>query len=308
MFDETIHGPDVDPELIYFDFLEVHASDPDRALVLLHALLLDESSCRARVAYYKRLETERPEESTDTIDAWEPWIAALLSDGPAGAVRAGRLTLGRIDALTRAPAALAEAHRRLVAFDPAAVPSHRAMPPTGFSYLVRADQWHVLEAKLPPFLRAILILIGRDEALAADWMEFLRRRLKSAPLKARQSFGGYLYASAPEFFAEHGCPLNAEELPDWNRSSVVEFGVLLARLERLTQPDRARKFASWVRQSVQDRLLAGRGSPSLDLLGGIEPSPAFSPPDREVFPVFCHQLGEEIRDEVDDARYELELV
>ncbi len=124
----------LDLNLVFLDFADEYEHQPRQAVHALQALLLDEDVCRARIAFLKRLATTKPQDRPSRgvhiqafimasdhdegrdrkVSDFSAELRAILELGTFR-LEQGRLSVDRLDALTRDPDALWQAHRELMA-------------------------------------------------------------------------------------------------------------------------------------------------------------------------------------------------
>jgi hypothetical protein len=127
--------PDLD--LMLFDFAQEYQAAPQQALARMQLLLLDEEACSGRIAYLEALAEKAPTEAANRgVADFEPEITLLCETGLYRAHQDGSLRPERLALLTRSPAALRAAHRRLVALSEEPPSGAASLEPQGLAPLL----------------------------------------------------------------------------------------------------------------------------------------------------------------------------
>lgn len=262
----------VDLDLMFQSFAEAYRENPEVALRLLQALLLDERACLARIELLKRVrgrvEAGLPDLRGTRGEAdFATEIRAIVETGTARAVHEGKLAIGRLDALTRDPDALWKAHLALV--------GHDNGPPTGFTALARQANWQELAESFRPYAPILLEEAGLDVECCDELVDFVAEQARS--LGEGQSFREALRHWIKDFVKARQRPGQATSVPeteeDWMR--IVGIGAVIQTLE-----DQRRKQAGvlWARGFCERCIDARPSSPQdilrVDLPHGLERSPA----------------------------------
>lgn len=281
---------ELDLKLVFLDFRSEYEHQPRQAVHALQALLLDENACRARIAFLERLARrktiDRPDLEVQTgsatlhrdhgegrmTDDFSAEIRAILEVGTFRALEQARLSVDRLDALSRNRDALWQAHQELMAdpelesaewdraLDEEPMPGAkqdfekvepaRMGEPTGFTRLAERGDWHGLASRLRPYLPEVLRTVGLDESLHDRLLDFIvekSRVLASRKRRFRELMPGWL-----EEFAVHAGlrslphPLRQE---DWE--GIIDRAVMRLVLddESEGEPEWARRFRETARRS-----------------------------------------------------------
>ncbi len=280
----------LDLNLVLLDFRSEYEHQPRQAVHALQTLLLDENACRARIAFLERLAATKPQDQSDldrvagkAISSrhraegrdrgdWTAEIRSILEIGTLRALEQGRLSVERLDALSRDPDALWRAHQELMVdlerevedrdpvLDAEPMPEakqgfEKAVParvgePIGFTRLAERGDWHGLASRLRPYLPEVLRTVGLDESLHDRLLDFIvekSRVLASRKRRFRELMPGWL-----EEFAVHAGlrslphPLRQE---DWE--GIIDRAVMRLVLddESEGEPEWARRFRETARRS-----------------------------------------------------------
>jgi hypothetical protein len=275
-------------DLVLLDFRGEYEQQPRQAIHALQALLLDESACRARVAFLERvarigLQTRpdcdatgdtatlvRDREPGQDPDDFAAEIRAILELGTFRALEQGQLSVDRLDALSRSPDALWRAHRELTADQDVETPRPaRGVEPTGFTRLAERGDWPELASRLRPYLPEVLRTVGLDETLGDRLLIFLLEKAQTLAARGRR-----FRELMPEWLAEFAVQAGVGSLPrplepdDWK--AIIDRAVVRIVLDREPEGESewARQFRRTARQS--------RAASWQDLLR--VPSPEAAPP------------------------------
>jgi hypothetical protein len=207
------------PAFAFTDFAVLARHDQERAVFLLQALLLDEKACPLRIAWLRQAVRHARRRFPDLPCRGRPAflvkvLAAVDSPGLIAAWRAGRVDFTELEALTRAPRALYEAHCTLLGLDPASWPdgeddlvtaldelietipvgSEAASPvswptrgETAMSGLLSREEYERFRERLQhyPLLAELLAAVEMDPALDRQLLRFILDRCRQ-----RQPGGG----------------------------------------------------------------------------------------------------------------------
>ena len=284
----------VDLDLMLQSFAETYRDDPEMALRLLQALLLDENACLARIELLKRVrgraEADFPGlhgKRGETDFATE--IQAIVEAGTIRAVKEGTLCPERLAALSRDPDALWQVHEALT--------QDEAPPPVprGFTALARQRRWPELKRGLRPYAPILLEEAGLDAALADELVESVVEQART--LEEGQSFRHALPGWIEAFARARKVRARTGDLP-WE--AIVERGAarktLEAQLHRQAGVPWARGFC--------ERGLDARLNGPLDILAVELPAELERP---ATFPGFRRDLVQLAFQECSEGRRLFEL-
>jgi hypothetical protein len=101
------------------DFSALGRESEEKAVYLLQSLLLDEEACRIRIAWLRKAVQQARARFPGLTPRPRPEflsrvLAAVEEPGTIAAWREGKVTFAELEAMTRAPRALYEAHCRLL--------------------------------------------------------------------------------------------------------------------------------------------------------------------------------------------------
>jgi hypothetical protein len=111
--------------LALVDFGALGRESVEKAVYLLQSLLLDEKACRLRIAWLRKATQQARARFPDLSPRPRPGflrrvLAAVDDPGIIAAWREGKVSFAELEAMTRAPRALYEAHCRLLGREPEA--------------------------------------------------------------------------------------------------------------------------------------------------------------------------------------------
>jgi hypothetical protein len=111
------------PLVAFADFVALRRAGEEPAVHLLQRLLLDETACRLRIAWLREAVAQARARFPDLGERPRPEflervLDAVTAPGALAAWRDGTVTFPELEALTRAPRALYEAHCRLLGLEP----------------------------------------------------------------------------------------------------------------------------------------------------------------------------------------------
>lgn len=228
----------LDMDLVLFDFAGAFGDGKqgpaEQALYVLQTLLLDETTCRARIEFLRGLE-EQAENNFQDLRAkklsggsFAAEIQAMMEIGTFPAFAQGLLRPERLAALSCDPDALWEAHQALTAddYEPCAVAA-RPTPTTaavemplaataaGFTMLARTGRQDELRDQLRPWLPALMELVELPLDRAEALLAFLLEQAKQlGNRRFRDALPGWL----EEFGRQHRSDklLAEARIPDWH--------------------------------------------------------------------------------------------
>jgi hypothetical protein len=282
---------ELDLDLVLLDFGSEYERDPRQAVHALQALLLDEDACHARIAFLERLATvetpNRPDLDVQAgtaalhqdhgggsvINDFSAEIRAILEVGTFRALEQGRLSVDRLDALSRNGEALWQAHQELmgdlelepVEWDRApdeeprfraeqnrqkAEPG-RAGEPTGFTRLAERGDWYGLASRLRPYLPEVLRTVGLDESLRDRLLDFIVEEKAPTMASRKRRFRELMPEWLEEFAGRVGVGSLPQPLKQDNWEAMIDRAVLRLVLEDEPEgePEWARQFRRTARQS-----------------------------------------------------------
>jgi hypothetical protein len=168
----------IDLDLVFFRFADAYHDNAEQAVHALYALLLDESACRRRGEFLRRLSLlanrEQPERLPERPTDHSQTIRRIVEVGIGEALRDRSIHVEQLDALTCDPDALWQAHRALLEEGETPGPTG-----SGLTGLALGGDWEQFAARLEPYLPFVLQGMGLDLALVKEALPFVVERART---------------------------------------------------------------------------------------------------------------------------------